>query len=130
MDLKELEDSLQESIEVYNNCTTGSEAREKEAQNVERIAKALTALKQQEADEADKEERRLIEKKKNDQNAEIESAKTKVPWARIGLEMLSQIAVKTFGHLFYKAELREVLHFEEHGIIRSKGGKDLRPPQH
>lgn len=130
MDLKDLEDALQESIEVYNNCTMGSDAREKEAQNVERIAKALTALKQQESDDKDKEERRLIEKKKNDQNAEIEMSKTKVPWLRIGLEMLSQIGVKTVGHLFYKDELREVLHFEEHGIIRSKGGKDLRPPQH
>lgn len=130
MDLKDLENALQESIEVYNNCTMGSDAREKEAQNVERIAKALTALKQQESDDKDKEERRLIEKKKNDQNAEIEMSKTKVPWLRIGLEMLSQIGVKTVGHIFYKDELREVLHFEEHGIIRSKGGKDLRPPQH
>ena len=130
MDLQDLEDALQESIDVYNNCTMGSDAREKEAQNVERIAKALTALKQQESDDKDKEERRLIEKKKNDQNAEIEMSKTKVPWLRIGLEMLSQIGVKTVGHLFYKDELREVLHFEEHGIIRSKGGKDLRPPQH
>lgn len=130
MELNELEDSLQESIECYNNCVTGSNERKAEAENIEKLSRALVALRQQEADEVDKDERRRIEEEKNKENAVIERKKSGTPWLRIVLEALAQGGVKFLGHMLYKDELREVLHFEEHGIIRSKGGKDLKPPRH
>ena len=128
-EIEELKSSLLESIEVYNNCTMGSDQRSKEAQNVEKIAKALKDLEDMESQLLDRNERRLIEVQKNEANAEIERKKTETPWLRIGLETLSGLLRQGTAHLLYKNELREVLHFEEHGIIRSKGGKDLRPPR-
>lgn len=127
--IEQLSGSLCESIDVYDNCTMGSEERKKEAENVEKIAKALKELKDMESTILDRNERRLIEAERNRENAEIERKKCATPWVRILLETASGLLRQGTAHLLYKDELREVLHFEEHGIIRSKGGKDLRPPR-
>lgn len=123
--LTDLKDSLAESIEVYNNCTAGSKERAQEAENVEKIAKALSDLKSTESDILDKEERRRIEEEKNAANAEIESEKARTPWARIIFEAAVKVCMQFVDHGFFVRNQRQVLDFEEHGIVRSKASKDL-----
>lgn len=121
-----LEEAIEESIEVYNNCTTGSPEREKEAKNLKQLIDALNELNNGETDREDKRERRKIEKEKNEKNAKVEEIKARKDW-RDRLQDVGMIILKggvaTIGQLIL---LKVLIEFEENGTLRSKAAKDFK----
>lgn len=124
--MKMLEDAIEESIEVYNNCVTGSPEREKEAKNLKQLIDALNELRNGETDKEDKTERRKIEREKNEKNAKIEALKAKKCWQDrlqdIGMVLLKG-GVATVGQLVL---MRVLIEFEENGTLRSKAARDFK----
>lgn len=123
--ITDLKETLASSLDIYNQSPVGSEERERESRNIERIAKALSEIKSMESEVLDREEARRIEEEKNADNARIEAEKAKTPWARIFFEAGAKVFMQLVDHAFFARNQRQVLEFEEHGVIRSKASRDL-----
>lgn len=120
-----LRDTMMETIGCYETQTTGSATRKAEAENLTKVVDAYSKLVQTREDVTDKIERRRIEEEKNATNAEIEAEKARVPWERIIVEMIGSFGRQITDHIFFGIRQREILTFEETGMIRSKASRDV-----
>lgn len=121
----ELQDSLSAAISRFDAAAVGSEEREREARNIERLSNAIKEIGTIQVESEDRIEKRRIEEEKNASNAEIETLKAKTPWGRIFFEAGTKVFMQFVDHMFFRSNQRQVLDFEEHGIVRSKASKDL-----
>lgn len=101
----------------------------------ESLAKANTMLElliaadKDNADYYDKQERREIEKQKNEAQITVERDKQKLTWNRIGFEM-AKVVVPTLMSIFaYDIFQKRILKFEETGRITSTAGRELHLPR-
>ena len=119
-----LKDVIDDSVESYTSTETGSDERSKEASNLQKVVDAYSKFELMEAEKEDKIERRRIEEEKNESNAEIEAEKARIPWEKIGVEILASFGRGVMDHLFFIRSQREILKFEETGSIRSNASRN------
>ena len=118
-----LKDSVDDVVESFQSTETGSEERSKEASNVQKVVDALVKFETMESEIEDKVERRRLEEEKNKANAQIEAEKARIPWEKIGIEVISSFGRGLMDHLFFMRSQREILRFEETGSIRSNASR-------
>ena len=120
-----IKDSVDDVVESFMGTETGSDERSKEASNLAKVVEAYTKFSSMESEKEDKVERRRIEEEKNKANFEIESEKARIPWEKIGVEVLASFGRGLMDHIFFGIRQKEVLRFEETGSIRSKASRDV-----
>lgn len=81
------------------------------------------------ADYYDKQERREIERQKNEAQIAVERDKQKLTWSRIGFEM-AKVVVPTLVSIFaYDVFQKRIMKFEETGRICTTAGRELHLPR-
>lgn len=124
-----LEDRLKESIELTKTTRLGTAEREALDEEISMITTRLSDYQRQQLEYWDKEERRRIEEKKNDEMAKIERNKQKIGWERWAFEFLKLgVTIGTGMYSFFKGQ-NNMLKFEEHGRITTTAGRELHLPK-
>lgn len=124
-----LNNRLKELIELSKTVKVGTEERKAVDSEISMLTNCLLDNNRQNLDYYDKEERRRIEEKKNDEMAKIEKNKQKIGWERWAFEFLKLgITIGTGMYSFFKGQ-RNVLNFEEHGRITTTAGRELHLPK-
>lgn len=86
----------------------------------------------QELDYWDKEQRRNLEKERNEETAAIEREKMDVNWKRFlleGAKIVVPAVVSLFGYAAYDTYQRRVMEYEKDGSIKSTAGRQLGLPR-
>lgn len=121
-----IEEAIDDTRACIEHAQSGSQEREREVKNLKMLIDAREQMRQTDMEKEDKEERRRIEEKKNDNNANIEAAKARKS-VRDYIAEYGQIAFKGAISLAGSlAILAVILQFEENGTLHSKPGRDFR----
>lgn len=124
-----LEDRLKQSIELTKTVKLGTGEREALDNEISKISSCLLDYNRQQLEYYDKEERRRIEEKKNDEMTKVERNKQKIGWERWAFEFLKLgITIGTGMYSFFKGQ-SNMLNFEEHGRITTTAGRELHLPK-
>lgn len=78
---------------------------------------------------SDKEERRRIEEKRNDQAAETEAEKARLSWKKVAFEMAKVMLPAIGGWIAYDKFQTRVMKFEETGRVCSTAGREMHLPR-
>lgn len=78
---------------------------------------------------SDKEERRRIEEKRNDQAAETEAEKARLSWKKVAFEMAKVMLPSIGGWIAYDKFQTRVMKFEETGRVCSTAGREMHLPR-
>lgn len=111
----------------FVNQRTGSDERQAEAANLQKIVDAYAKVCQVEVESNDRAERRRIEEKKIDSDIEELRTKEETPFWQYCVEWsIKYIAPGALSALCFNIFQKRVLKFEETGTLRTKASKDLR----
>lgn len=119
-----VQDRLRKDGEVNDDGTEAVDTRE----TVELIEQ-LNAARQMELDALDKEERRKIEREKNETLLAVEREKQKITIRRAALEIAKIILPAALSIGAYNVFQKRMFFFEKTNRVCSSTGRELRLPQ-
>ena len=129
---EELKERLREALEIkfqdLDRAKPGSEEEETIVKEIQTMVDALNKLNQTSNDAWDKQERRDIEREKNQSLNDLERDKAAFDWKRAGFEVVKIVTPGAIGGAFYLLAQKRLLKFEEVGRIMSSAGHDLHLP--
>lgn len=122
--LKEAVDDVGTNFQCQS---TGTEERDKEATNLQKVVDAYVKVCQMETEEEDRRERRRIEEDKNLSMYALEKEKSNDPFWKYCVEWtIKYILPGALSALAYNEFQKRTLKFEETGSFRSKASRDLK----
>lgn len=111
------DEGLVEGDELYNMKETVS------------LIEQMNVARQTELDALDKEERRKLEREKNETLIRVEKEKQKITFARAALEMAKIVVPSVISVVAYSVFQKRVLIFEKTGRVCSTAGRELHMPK-
>ena len=123
-----LETAVVNHLNTLEGMDVKDEGREQYYKETVGLADKLIAVDKDDIEAWDKQERREIEKKRNDDANEIEKEKQKLGWKRIGFEMAKVVVPIVVSMIGYNTFQKRVMKYEETGRISSTAGRELHLP--
>lgn len=125
-----LEEQIQRDIQrldAYSN-EDGSE-RSKAVQDVTKLIEKLVEAETANEKAVEDQERREIDKNRNESSADIERLKQRIDWRRMILEVAKIIIPTVLPLVIWRKSYTEMLQFEETGRFTSTASKELHLPK-
>lgn len=129
---KLLEEQIQTGLEGLSWRCTNEEADRSRSRTVGDVAKLIEKLNEAEQNDekrSDNQERREIDKERNQSTVELERQKQDLTWKRFGIEVAKIIIPVTVPLIAYSVYQKRLLKFEETGRVCSTAGRELHLPK-
>ncbi len=123
-----MEEITRHLVEI-ENLPSGSQEQQRMVDNLQKLVNSLNQINQTEYDGYDKQERREIDKLKNQALYELERKKSEMSWQRVTFEMAKIIVPTIISIGAYEHFQKRILEFEETGRITSTAGRELHLPR-
>ena len=123
-----LETAVANHLTNLESMDEGDENRDQYYKETVGLAEKLIAADKDANEAWDKQERRELERKRNDDANEIERDKQELGWKRIGFEMAKVVVPVVISMIGYNAFQKRVMKYEETGRISSTAGRELHLP--
>lgn len=124
-----LESLIAGDLETLGDLELGSDEHQKATTDLVKLIEKLNDVDRDNADYWDKQERRQIDKERNEMTAKLEQEKQKLDPARVSIE-IAKIAVPVVVPLVaYNVYQKRVLKFEETGKLVSTAARELHLPR-
>lgn len=129
---KLLEEQIQIGLEGLSWTCIGKDADESRSRTVGDVAKLIEKLNEAEQNDekrSDNQERREIDRERNQSTVELERQKQDLTWKRFGIEVAKIIIPVTVPLIAYSIYQKRLLKFEETGRVCSTAGRELHLPK-
>lgn len=130
--LEMLEYSVQDSLNEMKGCEIGTKERNIATKEATELIDRLIACEHEFTEATDRQERREIDREKNETMVRIEEAKNDMPKWRMAIEIgkvVVPVVVNVTGVIAYSIFQKRLLKFEETGRICSTSGRELHLPK-
>lgn len=126
--VEQLRNAIEDQEKQLKMVASGSEEEARIVKNICDLIAQLNKIDQLDLEAVDKEERRALDREKNEKMHELEIWKSTLNIKRAGFELIKIIVPGMIGGAFYLEAQKRVLKFEETGRIVTTAGRDLRLP--
>lgn len=116
-------------LEEIDKLSNGSQEQQRMVDDLQKLVDSLNKLNQADYDAYDKQERREIDRLKNQALYDLEKKKSELSWQRVTFEMAKIIVPTVISIGAYEHFQRRILEFEETGRINSTAGRELHLPR-
>ena len=130
VELKEaLVEEIQNHLELINTVPKGSKEQQALVQDLTRLVDSVNELNKTEYEYYDKQERREMDREKNQAMNELESKKSDLGWKRITFELAKVVIPALISIGAYDVFQKRVLKFEETGRLVTTASRELHLPK-
>ena len=130
VDLKEaLVEEIQNHLDLINTVQKGSKEQQALVADLTKLVDSVNELNKTEYEYYDKQERREIDREKNQALAELESKKSELGWQRVTFELCKVIIPTLVSIGAYNVFQKRVLKFEETGRLVTTASRELHLPK-
>lgn len=130
LDLKEaLVDEIGNHLELINTVQKGSKEQQALVSDLTKLVDSVNELNKTEYEYYDKQERREIDREKNQALAELENKKSELGWKRVTFELAKVVIPSLISIGAYDLFQKRVLKFEETGRLVSTASRELHLPK-
>lgn len=130
MEIREaLETEVQRHLELIDSVPKGSKEQMVLVDDLSKLVNNIDRLNQTEYEFYDRQERRDIDRKKNESMLEIEKKKSEIGWARAVFELAKVTVPSVVTIIAYDRFQKRVLKFEETGRLVSTAARELHLPK-
>lgn len=130
MDLREgLETEVQRQLELINSVPKGSKEQAVIMEDLTKLVGCVDRLNQTEYEFYDRQERREIDRKKNESMLELENKKSEISFGRAAFELAKVIIPPVITLVAYDRFQKRIIKFEETGRLVSTAARELHLPK-
>jgi len=130
MDLREgLETEVQRQLELINSVPKGSKEQAVITEDLTKLVGCIDRLNQTEYEFYDRQERREIDRKKNESMLELENKKSEIGFTRAAFELAKVIIPPVITLVAYDRFQKRIIKFEETGRLVSTAARELHLPK-
>lgn len=130
MDLREgLETEVQRQLELINSVPKGSKEQAVIMEDLTKLVGCIDRLNQTEYEFYDRQERREIDRKKNESMLELENKKSEIGFTRAAFELAKVIIPPVITLVAYDRFQKRIIKFEETGRLVSTAARELHLPK-
>ena len=130
MDLREgLETEVQRQLELINSVPKGSKEQAVLTEDLTKLVGCIDRLNQTEYEFYDRQERREIDRKKNESMLELENKKSEIGFTRAVFELAKVIIPPVITLVAYDRFQKRIIKFEETGRLVSTAARELHLPK-
>lgn len=130
MELRErLEQEVQNHLELLNSVSKGSKEQSVLVEDLTKLVNNIDRLNQSEWEFYDRQERREIDRKKNEAMIELERKKSEISLARASFELAKVIIPPVITIVAYDVFQKRIIKFEETGRLVSTAARELHLPK-
>lgn len=130
MDLREgLETEVQRQLELINSVPKGSKEQAVITEDLTKLVGCVDRLNQTEYEFYDRQERREIDRKKNESMLELENKKSEIGFTRAAFELAKVIIPPVITLVAYDRFQKRIIKFEETGRLVSTAARELHLPK-
>lgn len=130
MDLREgLETEVQRQLELINSVPKGSKEQAVITEDLTKLVGCVDRLNQTEYEFYDRQERREIDRKKNESMLELENKKSEISFTRAAFELAKVIIPPVITLVAYDRFQKRIIKFEETGRLVSTAARELHLPK-
>lgn len=130
MDLREgLETEVQRQLELIESVPKGSKEQAVITEDLTKLVGCIDRLNQTEYEFYDRQERREIDRKKNESMLELENKKSEIGFARAAFELAKVIIPPVITLVAYDRFQKRIIKFEETGRLVSTAARELHLPK-
>ena len=130
MDLREgLETEVQRQLELINSVPKGSKEQAVITEDLTKLVGCIDRLNQTEYEFYDRQERREIDRKKNESMLELENKKSEIGFTRAVFELAKVIIPPVITLVAYDRFQKRIIKFEETGRLVSTAARELHLPK-
>ena len=123
-----LERVVKNHLEELDSMNLEDENREEYYKETAGLVERLITADKDSNEAWDKQERRRIEEKRNNEANALEQDKQKLGWKKIGFEMAKVVVPVVISMVGYDIFQKRVMKYEETGRISSTAGRELHLP--
>lgn len=130
MDLREgLETEVQRQLKLINSVPKGSKEQAVITEDLTKLVGCIDRLNQTEYEFYDRQERREIDRKKNESMLELENKKSEIGFTRAAFELAKVIIPPVITLVAYDRFQKRIIKFEETGRLVSTAARELHLPK-
>lgn len=130
MDLREgLETEVQRQLELIESVPKGSKEQAVITEDLTKLVGCIDRLNQTEYEFYDRQERREIDRKKNESMLELENKKSEIGFTRAAFELAKVIIPPVITLVAYDRFQKRIIKFEETGRLVSTAARELHLPK-
>lgn len=130
MDLREgLETEVQRQLKLINSVPKGSKEQAVITEDLTKLVGCIDRLNQTEYEFYDRQERREIDRKKNESMLELENKKSEIGFTRAAFELAKVIIPPVITLVAYDHFQKRIIKFEETGRLVSTAARELHLPK-
>lgn len=130
MDLREgLETEVQRQLELIDSVPKGSKEQAVITEDLTKLVGCIDRLNQTEYEFYDRQERREIDRKKNESMLELENKKSEIGFTRAAFELAKVIIPPVITLVAYDRFQKRIIKFEETGRLVSTAARELHLPK-
>ena len=130
MELREqLETEVQRQLELIESVPKGSKEQAVITEDLTKLVGCIDRLNQTEYEFYDRQERREIDRKKNESMLELENKKSEIGFTRAAFELAKVIIPPVITLVAYDRFQKRIIKFEETGRLVSTAARELHLPK-
>ena len=130
MEIREqLETEVQRQLELIESVPKGSKEQAVITEDLTKLVGCIDRLNQTEYEFYDRQERREIDRKKNESMLELENKKSEIGFTRAAFELAKVIIPPVITLVAYDRFQKRIIKFEETGRLVSTAARELHLPK-
>lgn len=126
---KLIEEKIADGLVDLDKYEIGSKERSSVKSEVCELIDKLVAIEHNDDERTDREEKREIDREKNEAQINLEYAKSEIGWKRMALEIGKVVVPVVVPMIAYDVFQKRLMKFEETGRISSTAGRELHLPK-